>query len=870
MTSKQKNTHLLLLCAIVFLFSIAWYTVSISEGSALVLTMESQEKHNMALGETMLFPVSYTDQQYLYLEAGANDTFQVTFHSNKGEETLIINTGSWTSTATEDGAVPLLHLIPEYIRIAGFQEISLVPIRGDGDYYVQNLQLVQTQEDWSGAHNLIDFEIKKYDITMSEEAYAKIEAERKEALDLGLLFTDDDSYVTAKISAGGENFSTDLRLKGDWTDHLGGDKWSFRVEVKGDFAIWGLQKFSLQPLETRNGIWEYLIYELYREQGGVALRYDFADVTINGVYMGVFAVEEFMEKRVIENSLNREGPIIKLNEGPFWTRFAYYNNLTAPWKDYGVASTKKTVASETLNRYASYAITLVTKYKQGEISVDDVFDVDKMIELSAILDLFSSHHGRAEHNMRFYYNPVSGLLEPIPFDEIANPGEIYYSFFSEPNSSYTDTGELFQKAMIDILAEPENQAYASQVLLDLAQDFSNYLQRQKNQVQQFITTVQRDNSEFVMNLSAIDSRIQQVLSFHEGIEPGIFINSENNTVVISNHNYVNMYVSQLEIDGADPEEIQGTFFIPAQGELIFQLSYHGKWVQLAWETSFTSEKKGASLGIDLAFFSIGHLYGGIYSTTGLIHDPVANYLESLNKGQMDFAVFTGDISRDGAGYEYAQICQVMESISVPLYAVPGNHDLISKVTFDEYDSTVDFIFYFTHTFGYDLWGNQLFIYLDVYENLQSNGCYIPQEQLDMVAEALARYPQVDNVFVGLHQLMFYQPSLKYYGSFYPNSLVGYEETGENNFYTDLQSLFQVNDCPVYFIAGDTGAFANGNELFYEEDGRFTYLSNGVGGGTADSVLEFYVYHDGSVDIRLIALNHQDPNALGNIQDYTKG
>lgn len=867
MNSKQKNLQLLFLCSLSLLCFLAVYSVVLSQASAESQEYTSTGKTPLNFGERTVYAISSNLNPYLYFTASENDTYQVSFHRDNKEETLLINTGSWASP-NADGSVTILQWIPEYIQTMGYSEISVVPIRGDGEYYVQTLYTVASPSQVKEGYHLIDFEIKKYDITMSDEAYASIAAERKEALNLGILHTDDESFVSAKISAGGENYSTDIRLKGDWTDHLRTDQWSFRVEVQGDFAIWGLQKFSLQPVTTRNGIWEYLIYELYREQGGVAIRYDFADVTVNGVYLGVFAVEEFTEKRVIENSLNREGPIIKVNEAPMWVRTTYYQALTAPWEDFGVSSQKKTVASTNLSKYASYGITLLNKYKAGEESVENVFDVDKFIQLSAVLDIFSAHHGRAEHNMRFYYNPVSALLEPIPFDEIASPGNLDTHLFLDTDSGFADMGELYQRAMHDIMQLPGKEAYATQLLLNLAEELPEYFARQEETITQYETIILRDDPDFYMNLEDIYPKTEQILALDQSQEPvwENFYHEDSgvNVFQMYNPNPVSVYLYDLYLN---EEKKDSLYIIPPFSDIWLIVPTLEEIPSYTWETMYNKLENQV---LELSFFSVGHAYGNITNVDGTLHPPLVDYIQSLESEQMDFALFTGDIRKNGTGTEYAQLTELMTEIDTPFYAVPGNHDLTSKEQFEDYTQTEQFFQFFDRTFGYELQGEQLLIYLDVYENLDSNGSFIPQEQLDMVAEALELHPQVQNVFLALHQLLFLDFTRENYGGFIPNSLVGYESTGENNFYTELLPLFDEMDCPVYFIAGDTGAFDNGYELYYQEDGRFTYLSNGVGGGTADSILEFYVYSNGYVDLQLVALNQEDPQDLGDIQDYWKG
>ena len=71
-------------------------------------------------------------------------------------------------------------------------------------------------------------------LTFSEKAFKKIKKKRLKALSAGILETSDSDYVPVTVSFNGEDFRAEARLKGDWTDHLKGEKWSFRIKLKND------------------------------------------------------------------------------------------------------------------------------------------------------------------------------------------------------------------------------------------------------------------------------------------------------------------------------------------------------------------------------------------------------------------------------------------------------------------------------------------------------------------------------------------------------------------------------------------------------------------------------------------------------------
>ena len=51
-----------------------------------------------------------------------------------------------------------------------------------------------------------------------------------------------------------------------------------------------------------------------------------------------------------------------------------------------------------------------------KIEAKDIFDLDKWASYFAIIDLTGTSHGALLKSVKFYYNPINGLFEPIPFD----------------------------------------------------------------------------------------------------------------------------------------------------------------------------------------------------------------------------------------------------------------------------------------------------------------------------------------------------------------------------------------------------------------------------------------------------------------------
>ncbi|MFP6654530.1 MAG: CotH kinase family protein, partial [Myxococcota bacterium] len=125
-------------------------------------------------------------------------------------------------------------------------------------------------------------------------------------------------FVPAEIRVGEPTVRVKLRLKGDYTDHLEGEKWSMRVHVKRKNQLFGMRRFSLQAPRTRGFQAEPIVLDHYRREGVLAPRYSFAEVSVNGDDLGLMAVEESFGQELLESQQRREGVIICGNDSMNW------------------------------------------------------------------------------------------------------------------------------------------------------------------------------------------------------------------------------------------------------------------------------------------------------------------------------------------------------------------------------------------------------------------------------------------------------------------------------------------------------------------------------------------------------------------------
>jgi hypothetical protein len=164
-------------------------------------------------------------------------------------------------------------------------------------------------------------------IDMKFKHFEKIKLKREEALKQGVLLANSDDFVPAELRVEGRTIPVKMRLKGDWTDHLIGKKWSYRVHVKGADQLWGMRSLSLHHPMTRNWDAEWLYHQHIRREGVLGLRYQFVRVALNGDPLGIYAVEEHFSKELLESQHRKEGVIVKADETGFWEQQAKFGTF---------------------------------------------------------------------------------------------------------------------------------------------------------------------------------------------------------------------------------------------------------------------------------------------------------------------------------------------------------------------------------------------------------------------------------------------------------------------------------------------------------------------------------------------------------------
>ena len=249
----------------------------------------------------------------------------------------------------------------------------------------------------------IDLDIKFEDIVI-------LEKERQAAIERGTLGRNKSrlSKVPATIKYENKKIKSKIRLKGDREMHWGKKKnSSYNVYLSKDNYIFGVNNFSIQKPAIRNYIHEWIFNEMMGDLDIIKIQYKFFELYINGANNGLYVFEEKMGKEILERNKRRNGPIVNtINE--------YNQNYSENNHIFSVYDEKYWNLPENIE-LAKTAIKKIKEFYSGKRTASETFDLEKMAAFFAVLDATYTTHALF-FSSKLYYNPLSGLFEPIPRD----------------------------------------------------------------------------------------------------------------------------------------------------------------------------------------------------------------------------------------------------------------------------------------------------------------------------------------------------------------------------------------------------------------------------------------------------------------------
>lgn len=319
---------------------------------------------------------------------------------------------------------------------------------------------------------------------MESPDVSTLSAFRDTALARGVLRRSPNDYVKTKIIYRSQSINGKARLKGDWTDHLQENKWSFRIKLQQSMAD-GLKTFSIQHPGSRAYLLGYMFHKLLKQEGILTPEYRFVEVIMNDDSWGTYVLEEHLTSRIISNQSDADGVLLKFEDHEFFKAPSKDSIPTihkAEIKIYGKSKKQKQHKDK-----VRLARRIIENYKYQRDTLYNSFDAKKMGTYYALCDLAAAYHSMGWTNIRFYFNFDTQKMEPLGYDgyPIMEWGKPYIGY--KAKNTNLDTFDIkmmvcgalrhqpIEKEYMNALKRVTDSAYVEQ-FMQQEQSFLNFLE----------------------------------------------------------------------------------------------------------------------------------------------------------------------------------------------------------------------------------------------------------------------------------------------------------------------------------------------------------------------------------------------------------
>jgi hypothetical protein len=270
-------------------------------------------------------------------------------------------------------------------------------------------------------------------LNLSEAAYHKVVIKRKEAIEKKHLYSFKGDYVKGILLFNNESVQVKARLKGDHLDHLIGNRWSFRIKSKK--PILGHRKFSIHNVAARRYQLEWAFHRLLKHVGVIGLDYHFIQFNLNDSLKGIYAYESHFKNELLDSNQREYGPILGFDESTHWKssrfdklHFLEKDDSLMVHADLKIYNRKWCGTHELIEEEA---LSKLKCLQAGKGKLDTIIDMELWAKYITISELMGFFHNLRWHNLKFYFNPKTKLLEPIGYDSGANFDLGYIWFLSD-------------------------------------------------------------------------------------------------------------------------------------------------------------------------------------------------------------------------------------------------------------------------------------------------------------------------------------------------------------------------------------------------------------------------------------------------------
>ena len=352
------------------------------------------------------------------------------------------------------------------------------------------------------------------------------------------------------------SFSAEVRIHGDWKDHINVSNLSSSLDVKLiDGNILGITRFKLFLPNSRNNDNEIFVTTFMSELGYLSPRTSYIDVNINGQTKSLYIFQEKLSKEMLEYNGYREGPLIESEGIYFWNtenkepgdsnsekNFNYAKLINSGW---GKRSAENTILS--LEAIEKYNNAIFTTPNRTDLNLSYITnDTNNIYRFDAAILALDGSHGLDQPNRKFYFNKIEDAFIPVFWDVNSN-------FIENKNFDFLND-EFFraEERQINLIAHASTELLND---LDINLDkldtklLNNNLSLDRNEIE-YLYEKFKNNLKALSNLSGPEITYQNQLEIladknYENINL-IFLNPKKKEVEICNQYLTDCKVEKNE------------------------------------------------------------------------------------------------------------------------------------------------------------------------------------------------------------------------------------------------------------------------------------------------------------------------------------
>lgn len=297
-------------------------------------------------------------------------------------------------------------------------------------------------------HLLLTSGMPIYDLKISHQEYAKVEQVVEQNIKHGWMNDDAKIWSKAQFIYDGQKYNVQIRVRGALPPHWAHPKKSWRIKfgnetlndngkmIKEAIYFQGKRQINLVVPNDKLYAMAYFINSLLHNYKLVTMADRYVILRINGIVQGVYYEVEQFDKPLFAAQSRPETPLFGQNgRAMHFEQYTKYGTAIASDANYDMGSIQRAVdpendlgmrALQTLNEHA------LNPTPENFRRARAVLDWDKYLRFRCMTTLCNTNHVRfGSDNMKLYYDPSRGLLEPIPWDILLvklpkEPGTIDY------------------------------------------------------------------------------------------------------------------------------------------------------------------------------------------------------------------------------------------------------------------------------------------------------------------------------------------------------------------------------------------------------------------------------------------------------------